>query len=546
MNRGRTTESNNLFGGRQKVNIIPSSGSCGRALYCDDIAPSAFQHWKQQEKERKAAEGKESEHASKDSIAPSFSQNSPSVSFIEHQEQVLQREQSHNKTLGRSRTGTLPTSIQTTGLSGPQERAASKTVRTKTSAPSLRTFPPREPGTPPPLPIEISPAVLESKEIQPSLPTPPLSATVRDLDSGSLRVKKNHKAAALGLQPRPSVKYDEEEYVRRQRQIQSRIATGNPISRTGTNKKQINRRSRSFSGLNNAQIDRSPSTFRPKNTVDGELLPRTCFQRTEYGKQSTVETPRLASRQRSGSAAAASPGTDRSSSRDHHPAISPPPQMPNQARVNSVTRREKKPDQTQLSEPRAVLGKLDNNLSRENSTTLYKNELGFHKSASQPHDSGSTMPTILNVVSDSWGLKDNDRDDMVVTPLDRPPTDGPKPAANNPRGSDDFARHLSDGAKRIREKMTMHAESDHSDPPSSELPTGDGSDLPPARSGVFNALRSKTSNGTLNSRRLLPGNMTSSVTVSIPYESFRKSVARDPSGPKSAATQSFLPLHDDA
>ncbi|KAK3316623.1 hypothetical protein B0H66DRAFT_604903 [Apodospora peruviana] len=59
MNRSKPTEGNNLFGGRQKIYKIPagssskpSGGLPGRALYDDDVALSAFQRWRQAEKDR--------------------------------------------------------------------------------------------------------------------------------------------------------------------------------------------------------------------------------------------------------------------------------------------------------------------------------------------------------------------------------------------------------------------------------------------------------------------------------------------------------------
>ncbi|KAF4122747.1 hypothetical protein GMORB2_7054 [Geosmithia morbida] len=54
MGRSKPTEGNNLFGGRQKIYKITSSGT-GRALYDDDVAQSAFQKWRQSEKEAAAA-----------------------------------------------------------------------------------------------------------------------------------------------------------------------------------------------------------------------------------------------------------------------------------------------------------------------------------------------------------------------------------------------------------------------------------------------------------------------------------------------------------
>ncbi|KAK4150654.1 hypothetical protein C8A00DRAFT_46010 [Chaetomidium leptoderma] len=53
--RTRPTDGNNLFGGRQKIYKIAASsgaGMGGRALYDDDVAMSAFQRWKQTERER--------------------------------------------------------------------------------------------------------------------------------------------------------------------------------------------------------------------------------------------------------------------------------------------------------------------------------------------------------------------------------------------------------------------------------------------------------------------------------------------------------------
>ncbi|RYO74954.1 hypothetical protein DL764_010636 [Monosporascus ibericus] len=61
MSRGKPTEGNVLFGGRQKIYKIPAGvdskgGMGGRALYEDDVAMSAFQKWRQSEKERTSSE----------------------------------------------------------------------------------------------------------------------------------------------------------------------------------------------------------------------------------------------------------------------------------------------------------------------------------------------------------------------------------------------------------------------------------------------------------------------------------------------------------
>ena len=58
LTRGRPTEGNNLFGGRQKIYKITAgsgAGMGGRALYEDDVAVSSFQRWRQTERERALA-----------------------------------------------------------------------------------------------------------------------------------------------------------------------------------------------------------------------------------------------------------------------------------------------------------------------------------------------------------------------------------------------------------------------------------------------------------------------------------------------------------
>ncbi|KAH8903665.1 hypothetical protein BR93DRAFT_884699 [Coniochaeta sp. PMI_546] len=67
MSRGKPTEGNVLFGGRQKIYKIPVGasastkgngvgGMAGRALYEDDVALSAFQLWRQTERNRRSME----------------------------------------------------------------------------------------------------------------------------------------------------------------------------------------------------------------------------------------------------------------------------------------------------------------------------------------------------------------------------------------------------------------------------------------------------------------------------------------------------------
>ncbi|KAI1088406.1 hypothetical protein F5B19DRAFT_485950 [Rostrohypoxylon terebratum] len=76
MSRSKPIEGNNLFGGRQKIYKIPvgtnptktpGGGMGGRALYDDDVALSAFQKWRQAERERKSSEEDRDESGERDS-----------------------------------------------------------------------------------------------------------------------------------------------------------------------------------------------------------------------------------------------------------------------------------------------------------------------------------------------------------------------------------------------------------------------------------------------------------------------------------------------
>ncbi|KAI0836463.1 hypothetical protein F5Y06DRAFT_103895 [Hypoxylon sp. FL0890] len=76
MGRSKPTEGNNLFGGRQKIYKIPvgtnslktpAGGMGGRALYDDDVALSAFQKWRQAEKDRKSSEDEREENGKRNS-----------------------------------------------------------------------------------------------------------------------------------------------------------------------------------------------------------------------------------------------------------------------------------------------------------------------------------------------------------------------------------------------------------------------------------------------------------------------------------------------
>ncbi|KAL3435871.1 hypothetical protein BDV09DRAFT_166332 [Aspergillus tetrazonus] len=132
MSRGRRTEGNNLFGGRQKVYKIPSSGSgrSGRALYEHDVNNSLFR------RKPSVKKGNEEEHAP----------NSPQES-----EDALSRVSSVNRTtyssttsgpMSNTRISTAATSVDEHPLStspAQTHNSSSESIPPKPTGPGMAT-----------------------------------------------------------------------------------------------------------------------------------------------------------------------------------------------------------------------------------------------------------------------------------------------------------------------------------------------------------------------------------------------------------------------
>lgn len=133
MSRARPGEGNVLFGGRQKIYKIPASGSLkslgsgngmgGRALYDDDVAMSAFQKLRQQEREKERE--KELSSPEKDQKADDIKQSEPSspvkdVSYSPSLSGYNQRRETSSSTNSgpsNTRSSTAATSIASQGAS---------------------------------------------------------------------------------------------------------------------------------------------------------------------------------------------------------------------------------------------------------------------------------------------------------------------------------------------------------------------------------------------------------------------------------------------
>lgn len=136
MARSRPGEGNVLFGGRQKIYVIPnhSAKGLGRALYDDDVNLSAYQKLRQEEKERLRQE-LEDEYSSphSDQPSPPSEPSSPTASS-----QKRDTSSSTNSGLVDTRTSTAATSITSQGASAVPTSSSptfSPTASTHTHAP---------------------------------------------------------------------------------------------------------------------------------------------------------------------------------------------------------------------------------------------------------------------------------------------------------------------------------------------------------------------------------------------------------------------------
>ncbi|KAK3292365.1 uncharacterized protein B0H64DRAFT_227428 [Chaetomium fimeti] len=282
--RSRPTEGNVLFGGRQKIYKIPAAsggGMSGRAVYEEDVAMSAFQKWRQTERDRtldglngtRSDEAEEEPHTRSESpplmsyrrkreTASTTSSNSimarnstaatsvtsqaagaikdwqpaPSVSSSAVASPIPERnvtrtrrlyEQGFNQesnehqgsVLSRIEALTRPRPFGTKATDTPPQTDGTRTILTKTSAPSLRSLSPASTSRP------IGALDLGNRVKADSKPSnlgglPPLSPPVSETGEQPILSKDVGNATATGIFQKSSQPYDESQYVQRQLQLQ--------------------------------------------------------------------------------------------------------------------------------------------------------------------------------------------------------------------------------------------------------------------------------------------------------------------------------------
>ncbi|KAK2591156.1 hypothetical protein QQS21_011150 [Conoideocrella luteorostrata] len=539
MSRSKPTEGNNLFGGRQKIYKLAAgsrAGMSGRALYDDDVAQSSFQRWRQAERERKSSEEEQRNNAfeaestlnynrrretsSTTSSVPSAPRNSTAATSIASQPSSIKDTQPANHLPGLERSVTRTRRLYEQGLTqdlqdhqssalsrmdtlSKQRPFGSRTpdpvsaipsptasnfgdrvterrpILSKASAPNLRSFSPSTVG-----PSQMSPADSTSKFPRQEQKanfgsSPPLSPPISETEEHpglAIQPGDRGKATAMGVFNRPAMQYDESRYAQRQRQLQQGRDISTSRHTTESTTSSIRDRSRS-SSAQRATPDRpgpGPQTPLPEGPVRNEGHGATFFDDSDDGSIDNSSVP---------SATAPQLTIERPDDQDHpafrKSAVPTPlslnfPQETNEQSSPSPGHQPEQPEDSPTlgPNPNAGLSGMVRQHLRNDSTASSVYGPGYHET-----ESSETGTNVKN----SPGMK------------------GLSSAEDHQPGhQDEFAQHLADGARRVRERLTTYVESDNDrsappTPPQSEQNKEFGA----SRSGGLGILRSKSSRNSL-------------------------------------------------
>ncbi|EAQ84752.1 hypothetical protein CHGG_08766 [Chaetomium globosum CBS 148.51] len=134
LTRSRPTEGNVLFGGRQKIYKIPAAsggGMSGRAVYEEDVAMSAFQRWRQTERDRTldGLNGTRSDEAEEE--PHTRSESPPPMSYRRKRETTSTT--SSNSVMARNSTAATSVTSQAAGAAKDSQPAPSAPSSSVTS-----------------------------------------------------------------------------------------------------------------------------------------------------------------------------------------------------------------------------------------------------------------------------------------------------------------------------------------------------------------------------------------------------------------------------
>ncbi|KAK3175741.1 hypothetical protein K4F52_010040 [Lecanicillium sp. MT-2017a] len=539
-------------------------GLGGRIVYDDDVAQSAFQKWRQTERGRLSIEedsfdpeasfeyNKRRETNSTTSSGVSAGRNSTAATSVVSQvanakdaqsgmppstnsvasidrnftrtrrlyEQGLTQDLQDQQSSALSRMDTLSKSrraARTPDVPSPTNATFGdrvmdkKTVLTKGSAPNLRSFTPPSTG---PYPFKEGDAAakfpVEQKPASYGV-SPPLSPPISEADDHPmLPIQPNDrgKATAMGMFNRPTHQYDDSKYTQRQRQMQQDrdVPTGRSSSVSRSSANASRSRSSSVHRRDRQTSDNMPTKGDGKKDYHGSSF---------FDDSDEPSTPNIAPHYATNLGAQLS--VERPSDNDHpafrKSALPTPLSLSSRASDDEIslsgkhksgnTRLKEEPpeDSPTLPVGAGLSGMVRQHLrSQSTASSIYDNSQppnGASHEADSPEPNRSAGHVDTN--AHSWGLND---DEFSMNSGSGTPTSRPMRADSvTRREQDDFARHLADGARRVREKLTSYAESDSEQSTPPLPPSESAKDLAAARSNALGILRTKSSRTSLFDRK---------------------------------------------
>ncbi|KAH7311636.1 hypothetical protein B0I35DRAFT_68069 [Stachybotrys elegans] len=534
MNRAKPTEGNALFGGRQKVYKIPAgskSGLPGRALYDDDVAQSAFQKWRQAQRDAPSLDddslndtvdseprmdfSRRRETNSTISSGPSAARNStaatsitssqPAPSIKDWQansstgpvpsversvtrtrrlyEQGLNQELQDQQTSALSRIDTLTRQrglgSRTPDLSPnmPSPTTASiadrvldwRPIMAKSSAPNLRSFTPPTSGssqtTLPDLGIRFPSEQKGSFGAAPPL-SPPISETG---DQPGISPHSTDRLAGTSLFNRAPEQYDETKYAQRQRQLQKGRETPQGRSRGESNVSITTSRSASLSSAPGASFEKpEPVNVQKEPTVKEEEGAGLTFLDDDDAQSLPDSAPTVSA-----------PQVTLARPDDHqHPALrystarmgdmDPATQSILVPAVRSPASSAASPtmgalpvDSPTLGPDTGLSGMVRQHLRNTSVASSFYGGADEADAAQEPLQPRRDT-SYLELTEDDWDMA-HGKVDASMGMASEGSKQAPAESVDTPRSSeeqDDFARHLADGARRVRERLTTYVETD--------------------------------------------------------------------------------------
>lgn len=402
-------------------------------------------------------------------------------------------------------TPTMPSPASTTF----GDRFVTRSILSKASAPNLRSFSP-------PSSSQMTP--VESSNKFPGLEervfgaTPPLSPPISETgEHKSLSTHQPDRSKAPAS--KPNSLYDEPRFAQRQMQMQQGRETPTSRFRTESNASVPTSRSRS-SSAHRTPFDKHDSTqLRPEPTVQEESPGATFFdddddeQSSQSESRPEAQPPQVM--------------VERPADQDH-PAFRKsalPTPLAISDKHESLT-----PGLNDSPEDSPTLGPSSGGLSGMVRHHLRQDSdaSSIYDSAPNDGDLASRFPPARSSVRsyespnnvNAWesierglamsgdgSIASPTRSSGIIEPQSSasPSARNSKVEAEQEKDTDDFQRHLADGARRVRERLNSYVESDATKlaptpPPLTELPP------PPSRSNALGILKSKSSRGSLADR----------------------------------------------